>query len=63
MRCLLCGQKSPIERKIEQFELSERVRKMLQREFGLSNPDGSMRDNVVCADCLGLPAAVRPHPA
>jgi hypothetical protein len=62
MRCLLCGQKSAIEAKLDQFPLSERVRKMLEREFGISNLDGDMLDNGVCRECLALPAAVRPHP-
>jgi hypothetical protein len=60
MRCLLCGQKSPIEAKIEQFPLSEQVRKMLEREFGIGH------DNGVCPECLALPDAdrlVRPRPA
>jgi hypothetical protein len=56
----LCGQKAPIEAKIDQFPLSERVRKILEREFGI------MHDNGVCRECLALPAAdrlgVRPRP-
>jgi hypothetical protein len=63
MKCLLCGKNSTIEAKMDQFPLSERVRKMLEREFGISNPDGSMRNNGVCRECLSLPAAVRPRPA
>jgi hypothetical protein len=62
MKCLLCGQKSPLEAKIDQFPLSERVRKMLEREFGISNPDGGMLDNGVCRECLAIPTAVRPRP-
>jgi hypothetical protein len=63
MKCLLCGKISTIEAKMDQFPFSERVRKMLEREFGLSNPDGSMRDNGVCPECLTVPTAVRPSPA
>ncbi len=63
MKCLLCGKNSTIEAKMDQFPVSERVRKMLEREFGIGNPDGSLRDNGVCRDCLALPAVVRPRPA
>ena len=56
MTCVLCGKKSPVEEKIDQFPFSERVRKMLEREFRVKNPD-------VCAECLALPAVVRPRPA
>jgi hypothetical protein len=59
MKCLLCGQKSPIEAKMDQFPLSERVRKMLEREFGIGNPDRGMLDNGVCRECLALPPADR----
>jgi hypothetical protein len=66
MKCLLCGRESAIEAKIDQFQLSERVRKMLEREFGIGN-DRGMLDNGVCRECLALPAAdrlvVRPRPA
>jgi hypothetical protein len=54
MKCLICGQTSPIEAKMDQFPLSERVRKMLEREFGIGNP-GAL-DNGVCRECLVLPA-------
>ena len=56
MACVLCGHKSPVEEKIDQFELSEQVRKMLEREFGVENTD-------VCPECLALPDIVRPRPA
>jgi hypothetical protein len=54
MKCLLCGQTSLIEAKMDQLPLSERVRKMLEREFGVGNP-GAL-DNGVCPECLVLPA-------
>jgi hypothetical protein len=59
MKCLLCGHESTIEAKLDQFPLSERVRKMLEREFGISNPDGRMLDKGVCRECLALPVADR----
>ena len=59
MKWVLCGQKSPLEAKMDQFPLSERVRKMLEREFGVGNPDRGMLDNGVCWQCLALPPADR----
>jgi hypothetical protein len=55
MKCLICGKQSPIEAKLDQFPFSERVRKMLEREFGLGNPDRGTLDNGVCPECLALP--------
>ena len=51
-----------IEAKIDQFPLSERAQKMLEREFGITV------DNGICDECLAsLSAAdrevVRPRPA
>jgi hypothetical protein len=46
MRCVLCGKKSHLEAKIDQFPLSEQVRKMLEREFGIVPESG------VCPECL-----------
>ena len=63
MRCLLCGKNSTIEAKMDQFPLSERVRKMLEREFGIADANGGMLDNGVCRECLALPTAVRSGPA
>jgi hypothetical protein len=62
MRCVACGKKSPIEAKIDQFPLSERARKMLERKLGITV------DNGVCDECLApLSAADRkavlPRPA
>jgi hypothetical protein len=62
MKCVLCGKKSTIEVKIDQFPLSERVRKMLEREFRI------VPDNGVCNECLAPlsaadPSAVRARPA
>jgi len=56
MKCLICGRTSPIEAKMDQFPLNERVRKMLEREFGIGNP-GAL-DNGVCRECLVLPGKV-----
>jgi hypothetical protein len=56
MTCVLCGKKSPVEEKIDQFPLSERVRKMLEREFRIEKAG-------VCPKCLALPPVVRPRPA
>ncbi len=59
MKCVLCGQRSPIEAKIDQFPLSERARKMLARQLAIDIADHALLENGVCRQCLALPFAER----
>jgi hypothetical protein len=56
---MLCGKKSLIEAKIDQFPFSEQAREMLNRQCSIENSDQALLDTGVCSECLALPVAER----